>query len=179
MQIAVSYDLRNAMLMADAVRKMGAGQVRQIGVYALNQIGGKMNTQVKRQTVKQLGVSYAQAGGGWDVMQANMGDLSFKITGSGKYMGVGEFGARQFSYGVRARPWGKARVFPRAFIQGGAVLARLGPERYPIKALWAGSIPREMERTDGDSIVPEIAKEFMEVEMPKRLDDKLRQFMPF
>lgn len=179
MHIEVTYDLRSAMLMADATRRMGGGQVRRIAVMAMNQIGNKMNTQVKRQTVKQLGVSYAQAGGGWNVIPANAGNLSFTIEGSGRYMGVGEFGARQFQYGVRARPWGKSRTFKGAFMQGGAVLTRVGKARYPIKTLWAGSIPREMERTDGDSIVPEIAKRFMEQEFPQRLDDKLRQFMPF
>jgi len=180
MQISVSYDLRYAIMMAEALKKMGAARVRQIAVYSLNQVGAKMNTATKRQTVQQLGISYAQAAGGWDVKQANMGDLTFQITGSGKYMGVGEFNARQFSYGVRAKPWGVSRTFPRAFIQHGAVFARTeGVARYPIKILWAGSIPREMERTDHGSMVPEIARGFMDVEFPKRLDDKLKQFLPF
>ena len=179
MQISVSYDLRYAQMMAEATKAMGSGKVRQIAVYALNEIGGKMNTQVKRQTVKQLGVTYAQAGGGWDVRRANMGNLSFKITGSGRYMGLGEFGARQFDYGVRAKPWGKSRQFPHAFMVGGQAFRRTSEARFPIKELWAGSIPREMEREDGDSIVPEIAREFMDKQLPERLDDKLHQFMPF
>lgn len=57
------------------------------------------------------------------------------------------FAARQFRYGVRAKPWNKPQRFKSAFIVqsiSGHVFKREGKARLPIEMLWGPAIPKEM-----------------------------------
>jgi len=161
--------------MARAAAEMGRGQMLKVCAWSLNQVGDKLRTQVKRQTAKQLGIPYSKTEASWKIDRANPGRLEYKITGTGKTYGLEQFGARQFSYGVRARPWGRAQKFAHAFMRKALVYVRTTAEQYPLHRMWGGSVPREMER---DS-VPYVAAQGMDKELPDVIDKKLTQFMPF
>ena len=54
------------------------------------------------------------------------------------------FGAKQFSYGVRAKIWGRAQTYRSAFIVGrfgGNVFKRTSKARFPIEQLWGPAVP--------------------------------------
>ena len=61
------------------------------------------------------------------------------------------FGAKQFSYGVRAKIWGRAQTFRSAFIvnrYGNGAFKRQGKARFPIEQLWGPAVPVEMLRDE-------------------------------
>lgn len=116
-------------------------------VRAVNHTGDKARTQVVRALVKQTGTKYGAVRKVLSTRLASSSRLVYRIIGSGGYMSLKEFGARQTSKGVSAAPWGKRRVFPHTFIVpslGGHVFERRGRQRLPIRKLWGPAIPKEM-----------------------------------
>jgi hypothetical protein len=72
-------------------------------------------------------------------------------SGTGRHLPLSFFGAKQFSYGVRAKIWGKAQSFRSAFVvkrYGGGVFKRTGKARFPIEQLWGPAVPVEMLRDE-------------------------------
>ena len=72
-------------------------------------------------------------------------------SGTGRHLALSFFGAKQFSYGVRAKIWGRAQTFRSAFVvkrYGGGVFKRTGKARFPIEQLWGPSVPKEMLRDE-------------------------------
>jgi hypothetical protein len=76
------------------------------------------------------------------------GDL---IVGTGRHLPLSVFGAKQFSYGVRAKVWGRAQTYRSAFVVGrlgGNVFKRTSKARFPIEQLWGPAVPVEMLRDE-------------------------------
>lgn len=124
---------------------------------AINHTGDKARTKVRRSLAKQMGLTQKRLRqlDALHTRRANFGALEYTITGSGKAISLKEFGARQFRYGVRARPWGQSRRFegtfifagnPRSgkFVAGGHVFKRTSGASLPIEKLWGPSVPREL-----------------------------------
>jgi len=171
----ITLDLANLDMFQRAAVELGQGKARQLAAWTLNQVGGKLTTAVKRQTAKQLGVPYSDAPASWVIDKAWSGMLQYKITATGKYYSLAHFHPSQFSYGVRAKPWGKSQRFAHAFMLGSEVYARTTAARGPLKKLMGGSIPREMER----DAVPFLADAAMDNELPEAMERKLAQFLPW
>ena len=77
--------------------------------------------------------------------------MSTVTSGTGRHLPLSFFGAKQFSYGVRAKIWGRAQTFRSAFVvkrYGGGVFKRTGKARFPIEQLWGPSVPKEMLRDE-------------------------------
>ncbi len=93
------------------------------------------------------------------IYRASARDLSYKIESSGRSLPLREFNARQFSWGVRASPWGKSQRFKGTFInrgtfrsgisiRGGMVFNRVTTASKPLEMLYGPSIPEEMVKGD-------------------------------
>ena len=77
--------------------------------------------------------------------------LETRIVGTGRHLPLSIFGAKQFSYGVRARVWGRAQIYRSAFVVdrfGGNVFKRTSKARFPIEQLWGPAVPVEMLRDE-------------------------------
>ena len=64
---------------------------------------------------------------------------------------AGIFSAKQFTYGVRSRIWGKSQGLRSAFVVkrfGGGVFKRTDKARAPVEQLWGPSVPKEMLRDE-------------------------------
>jgi len=131
------------------VRRVGEGDATTAFRRALNHEGRKSFTAVRRALRGQTGIKMGEINAALRYRGASRQSLRAVITGTGRPMALRHFGARQFSYGVRAKPWGRAQQFHSAFIidtLGGHVYKRSGKSRLPIEKLWGPSIPREMLR---------------------------------
>lgn len=134
-----------------AIQKIGQGAAKRAFARAMNFVGSKANTQVRRQVAKQSGIKYGDVSKQVRLRRANVSKLEATIVGRGKTFPLKYFNARQFSYGVRANPWGRSQKFESAFIvkaYDGNVFVRTSAERFPIRSLSGPAVPTEMMRTD-------------------------------
>jgi hypothetical protein len=77
--------------------------------------------------------------------------LATVTSGTGRHLPLSFFGAKQFSYGVRAKIWGRAQTFRSAFVvkrYGGGVFKRTAKARFPIEQLWGPAVPVEILRDE-------------------------------
>lgn len=142
-----------------ALRDLGSTNALRAFSRGLNRTGDRAFTSVRRTLAKQVGLSQAKtvALGGLKRRRANLSNMEFKIESEGEHLSLRDFGARQFGYGVRAKPWGTSRRFAGAFIfagsprsgqpvRGGHVFVRTGSASYPIQMLFGPAIPNELVR---------------------------------
>ena len=184
----LSYSLRshgNAHLQfANAIEKLSSEETMHQRAYrrALNKTGDKAYTRVIRAVGKQTGLKRAQVIKYGDVKKrrASYSRLDFEIVSRGLPIPLREFSAKQFSFGVRARPWGKVTRFPSAFIYAGRWNSgKFVGAGHVFQRTTSASLP--IERLDGPSIPQEIVKDqsadaFNQVadELPNRIAHELR-----
>lgn len=149
---------------------------------AINHTGSKSKTQVVRALAKQMGVNQALVRKGLAVRRANFDKLEYTITASGRELSLKEFGAKQFGYGARAKPWGNSRRFEGAFIfagtpgsgqpvAGGHVFKRTdGSASTPIEKLYGPSVPKEMIKDASADAFTRIADD-----LPGRIEHEFRR----
>ncbi len=124
---------------------------------AINKVGKMAFTKVKRTLAKQTGLAQGVliAKGGIRPVRASFSNLEFVIPASGSELSLMNFNAKQHSYGVSAKPWGKRRKFKSAFIfagspksgqfvGGGHVFKRTSASSKPIEMMYGPSIPKEL-----------------------------------
>jgi Prophage minor tail protein Z (GPZ) len=91
-----------------------------------------------------------------------------------------DFRATQTGVGVRAaKPWGKAQVFPGAFIAnaGGhrGVFKRVSRKRLPIKELWGPSVHSTFKQPDVVAVVTQTIKSRLPVLLARRIKTEMRR----
>lgn len=124
---------------------------------AINRVGKQAQTATIRALAPQVGLTQAavRKHGGIKPKPARSGNLQYEINSQGGYLPLHLFAARQFGYGVRAKPWGTSRRFAGAFIfagspnsgkfvGGGAVFRRLTTASRPIEMMFGPAVPKEM-----------------------------------
>jgi len=134
-----------------ACRRLGDGKARRVFSMALNKEGRKALTAHRRALVKQSSIPRSDLHAAVRFTQATRSSLETRTTGSGRHLPLSRFGAKQFSYGVRAKVWGKAQTYPSAFVvrrYGNNVYKRTSAKRLPIEQLWGPAIPVEMLRDE-------------------------------
>lgn len=109
---------------ADAVARIGSRNARRAYVLALNHTGRKVQTAVIRALAKQVGLPSGRLRDlgrirSTSAEHSSAGEPAFIIRSTGRHLPLGEFRPSQFSYGVRANPWGRAQRFEGAFIFAG------------------------------------------------------------
>ena len=151
--------MRVRLLEADDVRirfeaaclRMGEGEARRVFSMALNKEGRKSFTEMRRSLAQQSSIPRSAVNGAMRFKSATRSTVSTVTSGWGRHLPLALFGARQFSYGVRAKIWGKAQSFRSAFVvkrYGGGVFKRSAKARFPIEQLWGPSVPTEMLRDE-------------------------------
>ncbi|ACL55637.1 hypothetical protein [Methylobacterium nodulans] len=114
----------------------------------LNEGGDKTRTPVRRDLREQTNVlRYGTIVSRTKTRRAYPGHLEYAIDGTGKGLPIKEFPVRAAARSpVTAQPWGVAHTFARSFKTSakGLLRARLGPERFPIRALYGPAIPKEI-----------------------------------
>jgi hypothetical protein len=151
--------MRVRLLEADDVRirfeaactRLGESDARRAFSMALNKEGRKSFTQMRRALAQQSSIPRAAVNAATRFKSSTTATMSTVTSGSGRHLPLSFFGAKQFSYGVRAKIWGKAQSFHSAFVikrYGGGVFKRTGKARFPIEQLWGPSVPKEMLRDE-------------------------------
>lgn len=152
-------NMRVVFLDADDVRlrfeaacaRLGEGEARRAFSMTLNKEGRKSFTQMRRALIRQSSIPRAAVNAAMRFKPSTRATLSTTTSGSGRHLPLSMFGARQFSYGVRAKIWGRAQTFRSAFVvkrYGGGVFKRKGKARFPISQLWGPAVPVEMLRDE-------------------------------
>lgn len=166
---------------ADAVAALGGRQARRAYVLALNHTGRKAQTAVIRALARQVGLPQGRLRALGRIRSTSAehspaGEPAFVIRSTGRYLPLGEFRPAQFSYGVRANPWGRAQRFEGAFIFAGN---RRSGQRMPggnvfynsrrfnpasgrnnlALPMWGPAIPKEMVRDESRQAFEGTARE--------------------
>jgi hypothetical protein len=125
---------------------------------AIDSVGNRTTTQVKRSLVLQTGAKYGRVSAAIVTRQAmGAGEGSYQIVARDVYLSLKEFGPKQTKKGVSAAPWRKRRVFPHTFIgPGGHVFERVvvGGKRVgrlPLHKLSGPAIPKEMVKDETEA----------------------------
>ena len=184
----LSYSLRSHgnqhLQFSNAIEKLSSRETMHQRVYrrALNRVGSKAYTRVVRAVGKQVGLNRGQVLKYGDVKKrrANYSRLDYEIRSRGLPVPLREFKARQFRYGVRARPWGKTTRFPSAFIFAGRWNSgKFVAAGHVFQRTTSASLP--IRRQDGPAIPTEIVKgqsadafNAMADELPARIAHELR-----
>ena len=151
--------MRVQFLEADDVRirfeaactRLGEGEARRAFSMALNKEGRKSFTQLRRSLAQQSSIPRGAVNAATRFQSATRATMSTVTSGTCRHLPLSFFGAKQFSYGVRAKIWGKAQTFRSTFVvagYGGGVFKRTGKARFPIEQLWGPAVPVEILRDE-------------------------------
>ena len=116
--------MRLVVLDADATRvrfeaachRIGEGEARRAFSMALNKEGRKAYTAHRRALVKQTSIPRPVVTAAMRFDSARRNRLETRITGTGRHLPLSVFKPRQFSYGVRAKAWGRPQTYRSAFM---------------------------------------------------------------
>jgi hypothetical protein len=129
------------------VRRVGEEDATRAFNRALNSEGDKIRTGVRRALRHQTGAKAAIVARATKSYRSSFQNLVYTIEAHGDHMGLSHFSPRQFSYGVRAKPWGRWQRFEGTFLVPKLhhnVFVRETSARLPIRKIWGPSIPKEM-----------------------------------
>ena len=134
-----------------ACHRLGEGDARRAFSMALNKEGRKSFTQMRRALSVQSSIPRGAVDASMRFKGSTRSTMSTTTSGSGRHLPLSFFGAKQFSYGVRAKIWGRAQTYRSAFVVkrfGNSVFKRTSKARFPIEQLWGPAVPTEMLRDE-------------------------------
>lgn len=113
------------------------------------------------------------------------GAIEGHVIASGNALPLKVFNPKQFSWGVRAKVWGRMERFPSQFmyggrwnsgklIAGGHVFARTTADRLPIEKQFGPSVPEEMVRDEAARVFHHTVQTML----PKRVAHELSRLLP-
>jgi hypothetical protein len=153
-----------------AINRVGEQDATRAFNRALNSEGAKITTKVRRALREQTGAKAKVVTRATKTYRSSFSNLVYTIEASGDHMGLSHFSPRQFSYGVRAKPWGRWQRFEGTFLVPklhNNVFVREGRDRLPIRKIGGPSIPKEM--------VKDASKRAFEESQPEVLAEATRQ----
>lgn len=171
--IRTDNDLINAF-----ARTMGALGRRDASIVfqrAMSRGGSKTNTAVKRALRKQTSAKARDVNAATQYVRPSRSNLQTKIIVRGGHMSLKQFGAKQFSYGVRAKVWGESKRFEGAFVVGklgGHAFVRETSKRFPIRKMYGPALPKEVLKDDAIETFNDGTKETLD-----RLQHELDRFL--
>ena len=149
MQIVIK-DLDRTRIRYEAlIQRVGDGNATLAFSRALNHEGRKSFPAVTRALRGQTDIPPGIISAAMKFKSSSKHHLRTIISGSGSELPLSLFRPAQFSYGVRAKVWGKRQAYRSAFIvakYGGNVFHRTSKKRLPIQQMFGPSIPKEMVR---------------------------------
>lgn len=145
---------------ANMLGALGEKQARVALSRAVNRVTRTVEGRVVRAIAKQSSIpAKIVRASVKSRLSAHKGDgpISGIVLATGEPLSLKHFGARQFSFGVRAKIWGKTTRFPGTFIfagtfrsgkpvAGGHVWQRTTADSLPIEKQLGPSVPEEMVR---------------------------------
>jgi hypothetical protein len=188
-QIIVKFDPTGVVNFQRALDVFGTTKLATILHYALDQVGNRCNTQVRKELVKQTSVPRHEIDRLLRVIKSGPSRLIYTIEGISHHEALSRswFRPTQEEGGVSAQPWNQPRTFPGTFIEklgligkvfggaegqsGGWVFKRTSEGR---RLLWGPSVADEMERGPAGAAF----KGYGEQLLPLAIEKKLGQFMP-
>lgn len=138
------------------LERIGQEAALKVMIRAMNHEGRKAMTQVRRALAKQTSAKYGMVKDATRFLPASYssGAIETGIHASGKHLSLKRFGAKQFSYGVRAKVWGRMQQFPGGFMGprpgtiapalGGHAYVRTSEARLPIRKMYGPNLANEM-----------------------------------
>jgi hypothetical protein len=147
---------------ANGLGALGADGTRKVLARSLNRAGGPALTAVRRELARATSAPMSlirkqvYARKAWAGSAAGEGRLDFQIISYGKPIPLAFFKPREFSYGVRAKVWGRWQRFDGMFMRGGRwpdrveldmggkVFVRTSKARLPIEQAFGPSLPHEL-----------------------------------
>lgn len=155
MRIDVKIDGDGLKRFENVIAALGEGKARVGIARAINRVVDSVHGKVVRAVVKQTSIPRKIVREAVKKSKAaHQGDkpLQGVVYASGYPISLKHFGAKQFSFGVRAKVWGSFERFPSAFIYAGRwnsgnpvsnghVFRRIGSKRLPIEKLEGPSVP--------------------------------------
>lgn len=116
--------------------------IPQASSTALNKTTRTVSKEIKRDVAKDTGLKQKEVAERMSLVKANKHTQAAYIKMSGRYFNLIHFKARQIKKGVKAKAWGKSKLYRGAFIanKGRTVFARMGKKRLPIRGV-AGPNP--------------------------------------
>ena len=137
------------------IRRVGERDAKLAFSRALTHEGRKGYTAVRRALRNQTSAKAREVSAATRFRGSSTRRLTTMIEAGGGHIPLKEFGARQFSYGVRAKVWGRTVRLRSAFIvdsMGGNVFKRTTSRRLPVEKMWGPSIPKEMVKDQSLSV---------------------------
>jgi hypothetical protein len=158
----IRVDLTDAMSRLNVALSVYSQEVQRRALYnAINKLGSKLLTVVRRDVAQQSGAKYGRVMKAIKADRAHPNRLFFRIVATDQAMKVSDF-ARSLTPGAKdpsARPWNKSRRFKGAFVirfKSGAteIVKRIGRHNKggKIRTLWGPIIPKEMVRAGSPSV---------------------------
>ena len=145
----------------NAIGALGERDAARAMARALNRTGNPTTTAVKRALREQTSAPKSiidDKGKGLRAFagsRAEAAKLTYVIQASGRAIPLKEFSPRQFSYGIRAKVWGRFQVYKSQFgapgdnskvIErlGGNIFSRTSKARLPIRKTFGPALPKEI-----------------------------------
>ncbi len=166
---------------------IGEGRARPALARALNRVTTMARTRVVREiarssSIKRSIVTRAVRQRG--ASHTGSGPLESVIFATGRPISLKHFAARQLSYGVRAKVFGKWQRFPGAFMGprpgtiapslNGHVFVRTTRARLPIEMLYGPSVPQELTRAAARQAFESVIASHL----PLRVSHELGRLLP-
>ncbi|MEN9925754.1 MAG: hypothetical protein RL268_1880 [Pseudomonadota bacterium] len=174
MQIVIKQLDQTLIAYQAMIQRVGERDAARAFSAALNHETSKSFTAVKRALQGQTGIPKGTISASTSFKKASSKNLVAVIEGRGRALPLKLFGARQFSYGVSAKPWGRKQKFQGSFIiksYDGNVFHRTSRKRGPLETMFGPSIPKELIKDDALSAFEgtgnAVLKRALEHELPR------------
>jgi hypothetical protein len=145
---------------------LGKGDAHKALAQAVNRVTTTVQGRVIRTIAKQSSIKSATVRRSIqrELVKPGSGKaLEGKIIATGRPIPLDEFNARQLSWGVRAKVWGRVQRFPGTFIFAGTyrsgkavgnghVFHRATRDSNPIEVLYGPSVPEEMVKDESAKV---------------------------
>ncbi len=145
---------------------LGKGDAHKALARAVNRVTTTLQGRVVRVIAKQSSIKTAVVRRSIRRELVKPGSnqaLEGKIIATGRPIPLDEFNARQFSFGVKAKVWGRVQRFPGTFIFAGTyrsgnpvgnghVFHRTTRDSHPIEVLYGPSVPEEMVKDESAKV---------------------------
>ncbi len=156
---------------AFSAKRIDTSRIATAIARGLNEGGDLVRTRVQRTLKTQTNVkNYRSITSRVRTVRAFAGGLHYEIIASGKGIPIAEFPVAVTSKGVDAKTWGVDHLFQRSFQEtNGKLRARLGHSRFPIRALYGPSLPKELGRGDVPGVFTSATAHFVPPAIVKHL----------
>jgi hypothetical protein len=129
------------------VNRVGSGLAKRVFSMAMNSVGRKNFTQIKKALVEQTSLPKGIVHKNTKFWNSSRSKLETRVDGRREYFGLSHFKPKQGATGTSAFVWGKTQHFPHAFVVkslSGNVFIRTSKKRLPIEKMYGPSIHREL-----------------------------------